>query len=234
MSQSDDPGHPSRPPRALGPAATAATASSTASRSTASPSTASRSTATAASTGSRSTGSPPTARRRTGSRPTASRRTAGSTASRPYGAPAAYGQYGYSAVPAQPGARHRRRRSSGSSSRAFGVLVTLGVFLGGAAWSAGGALDAGDLGTEDPFAGDFRGRSPARIGGVLIVIGLLALAWTVRHDLGLGVGADRPQPRPAARRRVHRRPGHAHRVLGSILDSTSRSENSSDGRSGSC
>jgi hypothetical protein len=99
-----------------------------------------------------------------------------------YGAPAAYGQYGYSAVPARP-AHVIVPAIIGFIFAAFGVLATFGVFLGGAAVvGLGGALDSGtlDTGPGDPFgSGDLAGDTAAGIGIALVVIGLLALAWTV-------------------------------------------------------
>jgi hypothetical protein len=99
-----------------------------------------------------------------------------------YGAPAAYGQYGYSAVPARP-AHVIVPAILGFIFAAFGVLATFGVFLGGAAVvGLGGALDSGtlDTGPGDPFgSGDLAGDTAAGIGIALVVIGLLALAWTV-------------------------------------------------------
>jgi hypothetical protein len=99
-----------------------------------------------------------------------------------YGAPAAYGQYGYSAVPARP-ANVIVPAILGFIFAAFGVLATFGVFLGGAAVvSLGGALDSGtlDTGPGDPLgSGDLAGDTAAGIGIALVVIGLLALAWTV-------------------------------------------------------
>jgi hypothetical protein len=99
-----------------------------------------------------------------------------------YGAPAAYGQYGYSAVPARP-AHVIVPAIIGFIFAAFGVLATFGVFLGGAAVvGLGGALDSGtlDTGPGDPFgSGDLAGDTAAGIGIALVVVGLLALAWTV-------------------------------------------------------
>ena len=54
---------------------------------------------------------------------------------------------------------------------AFGVLVSLGGIIGGAV--ASGAADSAD--EEIPGFGAVAGA----VGGVLIVVGLLALAWTV-------------------------------------------------------
>jgi len=92
-----------------------------------------------------------------------------------YGAPAGYGQYGYSAVPSRP-AHVIVPAIIGFVFAAFGVLATLGVFLGGAAVvGIAGALDAG---SGDPF-GDLTGDAAAGIGVAIIVVGLLCLAWTV-------------------------------------------------------
>jgi hypothetical protein len=98
-----------------------------------------------------------------------------------YGAPAAYGQYGYSAAPARP-AHVIVPAIIGFVFAAFGVLATLAIFLGGAAVvGMAGALDSGALGpgTEDPFGGDLTGDAAAGIGVALVVMGLLALTWTV-------------------------------------------------------
>ena len=96
-----------------------------------------------------------------------------------YGAPPAYGQYGYSAAPSRP-AHVIVPAILGFVFAAFGVLATLGVFLGGAAVvGMAGALDSGALGAEDPFAGDLAGDAAAGIGIAFVVIGLLALTWTV-------------------------------------------------------
>jgi hypothetical protein len=97
-----------------------------------------------------------------------------------YGAPAAYGQYGYSAAPARP-AHVIVPAILGFVFAAFGVLATLGVFLGGAAFVAmSDAVNSGafDTGPEDPFS-DLGGDAATGVGVVLVVIGLLALAWTV-------------------------------------------------------
>jgi hypothetical protein len=60
---------------------------------------------------------------------------------------------------------------------AFGVLATLGVFLGGAAVvGMAGALDAG---TGDPFGGELTEDTAAGLGVALVLIGLVCLAWTV-------------------------------------------------------
>ena len=98
-----------------------------------------------------------------------------------YGAPAAYGPYGYSAVPARP-AHVIVPAILGFIFAAFGVLTTFGVFLGGAAVvGLAGAFDSGSLdpGPGDPFGGELPGDAAAGIGVVLVVIGLISLAWTV-------------------------------------------------------
>jgi hypothetical protein len=98
-----------------------------------------------------------------------------------YGAPAAYGQYGYSASPARP-AHVIVPAILGFIFAAFGVLSTLGVFLGGAAVvGLAGALDSGalDSGPGDPFGGELPSDAAAGIGVVFVVLGLIILAWTV-------------------------------------------------------
>jgi hypothetical protein len=47
--------------------------------------------------------------------------------------------------------------------------------------SLGSAIDSGtlDTGPGDPFGGDLSGDATAGVGIVIVVIGLLALAWTV-------------------------------------------------------
>ena len=97
-----------------------------------------------------------------------------------YGAPAGYGQYGYSAAPARP-AHVIVPAILGFIFAAFGVLSTLGIFLGGAAIvGMAGALDSGAFDTgSDPFGGDFAGDAAAGLGAAIVVIGLIALAWTV-------------------------------------------------------
>jgi hypothetical protein len=98
-----------------------------------------------------------------------------------YGAPATYGQYGYSASPARP-PHVIVPAILGFVFAAFGVLSTLGVFVGGAAVvGMADAFDSGafDTGSGDPFGGDLPGDAAAGIGVVFVVIGLIALAWTV-------------------------------------------------------
>ena len=93
-----------------------------------------------------------------------------------YGSPAPYGQYGYSAVPRRP-AHVVVPAVLGFVFAAFGVLATLGVFLGGAALvGMAGALDTG---TGDPFGGDLTEDTAAGIGIAIVLLGLVFLAWTV-------------------------------------------------------
>jgi hypothetical protein len=92
----------------------------------------------------------------------------------PSGTPAAYGQYGWSAAPSRPGLVVLAA-ILGFVFGAVGVLVTLGVFLGGAAvLGMAGALDAGD----DPLAG-LGGDAAAGVGMAVVAVGLICLAWTV-------------------------------------------------------
>ncbi len=91
-----------------------------------------------------------------------------------YGYPATaggYGPYGESAVPAKPAAV-TIAAVLGFIFAAFGALVTLGFILVGAL--AGGAA-SGDLEEAVPGFGQVAGAAAA----VFIVLGLLALAWTV-------------------------------------------------------
>jgi hypothetical protein len=81
-----------------------------------------------------------------------------------------YGPYGGSATPARPG-HVVTAAVLGFVLGAFGVLGTIVLFIGGAVVSGGGAA-AND---EIPGLGTIGGA----IGGALIVIGLLFLAWTV-------------------------------------------------------
>ena len=87
-----------------------------------------------------------------------------------YGQPAAYGQYGASGVPARP-PHVITAAVLGFVFGAFGVLATIILFIGGAFITGGGA--AGN--DEIPGLGAVGGA----IGGALIVVGLLVLAWTV-------------------------------------------------------
>jgi hypothetical protein len=87
-----------------------------------------------------------------------------------------YGQYGFSAVPARP-AHVIVPAILGFVFAAFGALLTLGVLLGGAAAvGMAGALDAGA--DADPF-GDLAGDAAAGLGAVIVILGILCLAWTV-------------------------------------------------------
>jgi hypothetical protein len=86
-----------------------------------------------------------------------------------YGQPPAYGQYG-SAQPAKPGTVIAAS-VLGFLYGAFGVLMSLAGIIGGAV--ASGA--AGPADEEIPGLGAVAGA----VGGVLIVFGVLALAWTV-------------------------------------------------------
>ena len=103
-----------------------------------------------------------------------------------YGAPSTYGQYGSPATPSRP-AHVIVPAILGFVFAAFGVLMTLGIFLGGAVVVSmagafdSGAFDSGALGpgTEDPFGGDLSGDAAAGVGIAIVVVGLLALVWTV-------------------------------------------------------
>jgi hypothetical protein len=87
-----------------------------------------------------------------------------------YGQQPGYGQYGTSAVPARP-PHVIIAAVLGFVLGAFGVLISLFSIIVGAV--AAGAGDAAD--DEIPGFGAIAGA----VGGVLIVVGLLALAWTV-------------------------------------------------------
>jgi hypothetical protein len=87
----------------------------------------------------------------------------------PYGQPA-YGQYGQVAIPAKP-AQVVVPGVLGFIFGAFGVLVSLALFFVGVA--ATGVSKGAD--SSIPGLGAISGA----IGGVVIVIGILALAWTV-------------------------------------------------------
>ena len=82
----------------------------------------------------------------------------------------AYGQYGTSAAPAKP-PQVITAAVLGFIFGAFGVLVSLAAIIGGAV--ASGAGDSVD--DEIPGFGAVAGA----VGGVLIVFGIIALAWTV-------------------------------------------------------
>jgi len=87
-----------------------------------------------------------------------------------------YGQYGQTAVPARP-APVVVAAVLGFVLGALGVLVSLGLLLGGAVF--GTVLD--DLAASDPAFEDVdtSGIDTGRITGVLVLMGVLALAWTV-------------------------------------------------------
>jgi hypothetical protein len=86
-----------------------------------------------------------------------------------------YGQYGSSAVPARP-TGVTISAVFGFIFGALGVLATLAFIVLGAI--SGGAAD--DLEDSVPGLGGFAGA----FAGVLIVIGILALAWTVVMIMG--------------------------------------------------
>jgi hypothetical protein len=92
-----------------------------------------------------------------------------------YGQQAGYGQYGTSAVPAKPAAV-TIAAIFGFIYGALGVLVTLGLIFVAAV--SGGA--ASDLENAIPGFGSFAGA----LAGIVIVFGLLALAWTILMILG--------------------------------------------------
>jgi hypothetical protein len=81
-----------------------------------------------------------------------------------------YGPYGTSAVPARP-PHVIIAAVLGFIFGAFGVLATIVLFISGAFVTGGGAAG------NDEFPG--LGAIGGAVGGILIVIGLLALAWTV-------------------------------------------------------
>ncbi len=87
-----------------------------------------------------------------------------------YGQQGGYGQYGQSAVPAKPGGVITAA-VLGFVYGAFGVLASLLLIVGGAAFSGGAA------GIEEEIPG--LGAAAGVVSGVLIVIGVLILAWTV-------------------------------------------------------
>jgi hypothetical protein len=92
-----------------------------------------------------------------------------------YGQQAGYGQYGMSALPARP-AHVVTAAVLGFVLGAFGVLISLfSIIVGAIAAGAGNSADE-----EIPGLGAVAGA----VGGVLIVVGLLALAWTVVTILG--------------------------------------------------
>ncbi|HEX2074944.1 MAG TPA: hypothetical protein VHF92_14265 [Geodermatophilus sp.] len=83
---------------------------------------------------------------------------------------AGYGQYGQSAVPARPGGVVTAA-VLGFVFGALGVIVTIGML-------AAGALFSGASGDVDSAIPGFGGVAGA-FGGAFLVIGLLALIWTV-------------------------------------------------------
>jgi hypothetical protein len=87
-----------------------------------------------------------------------------------YAAPAPYGQYGPTAVPAKP-PHVVVSAVLGFIYGAFGIFATLAAFVLGAL-AAGGS---GSLEDQFPGISAFGGA----IGGALVVVGVLALAWTV-------------------------------------------------------
>ena len=91
----------------------------------------------------------------------------------PYGQ---YGQYGQTAVPARP-APVVVAAVLGFVFGALGVLVSLGLLLGGAVF--GTVFE--DLAANDPAFqdADTSGIDTGQVTGVLVVMGVLALAWTV-------------------------------------------------------
>ncbi len=94
----------------------------------------------------------------------------------PYGQYAQYGQYGQTAVPARP-APVVVAAVLGFVFGALGVLVSLGLLLGSAVF--GTVFD--DLVASDPALEDVdtSGIDTGQVTGVLVVLGVLALAWTV-------------------------------------------------------
>lgn len=94
-----------------------------------------------------------------------------------YGQP--YGQgYGYApAAPAKPGAVITSA-VFGFIFGAIGVLFSLALLIGGAIVAGAGA-GAGDLDDEIPGFGSLVGGAVGALTGVIVVVGLLALTWTV-------------------------------------------------------
>ena len=94
----------------------------------------------------------------------------------PQGAYGQYGPYGQTAVPARP-APVVVAAVLGFVFGALGVLVSLGLLLGGAVF--GTVVD--DLVASDPAFEDVdtSGIDTGQVTGVLVVMGVLALAWTV-------------------------------------------------------
>ncbi|HST98016.1 MAG TPA: hypothetical protein VLJ85_10255 [Geodermatophilus sp.] len=94
----------------------------------------------------------------------------------PYAPQGQYGQYGQTAVPARP-TPVVVAAVLGFVFGAFGVLMSLGLLLGGAVF--GTVFD--DLVASDPAFQDVDtgGVDTGQITGVLVVLGVLALVWTV-------------------------------------------------------
>jgi hypothetical protein len=94
----------------------------------------------------------------------------------PQGQYGQYGQYGQTAVPARP-TPVVVAAVLGFVFGAFGVLMSLGLLLGGAVF--GTVFD--DLVASDPAFQDVDtgGVDTGQITGVLVVLGVLALVWTV-------------------------------------------------------
>jgi hypothetical protein len=94
----------------------------------------------------------------------------------PQGQYGQYGQYGQTAVPARP-TPVVVAAVLGFVFGAFGVLMSLGLLLGGAVFGA--VFD--DLVASDPAFEDVdtSGVDTGQITGLLVVLGVLALAWTV-------------------------------------------------------
>jgi MFS family permease len=88
---------------------------------------------------------------------------------------AGYGQYGQSAAPGKP-AQVIISAVLGFVFGAFGVLATLGILIGGVAFVS--LSDTIDSSTDDPFA-DIGSDAAAGIGIGIVLVGLLALVWTV-------------------------------------------------------
>jgi hypothetical protein len=94
----------------------------------------------------------------------------------PYAPQGQYGQYGQTTVPARP-TPVVVAAVLGFVFGAFGVLMSLGLLLGGAVF--GTVFD--DLVASDPAFQDVDtgGVDTGQITGVLVVLGVLALVWTV-------------------------------------------------------
>lgn len=90
-----------------------------------------------------------------------------------------YGQgYGYApAAPPKPGAVITSA-VFGFIFGAIGVLFSFAALIGGAVIAGAGA-GAGDLDDEIPGLGSVVGGAVGAITGIIVVVGLLALAWTV-------------------------------------------------------